>query len=73
MWRCENRTECRARIITNQDFDREINILGKRKRCTHDVETVKIKVKEVVRGIKRRADEQPNTAPSAIYRQDVSN
>lgn len=41
-------------------------------RHTHEVETVTIKVQEVVRAIKRRAVENLNAPPSEIFRAEVS-
>lgn len=38
----------------------------------HEASNIEVAVQEVVRAIKRRAEEHPNAPPSAIYQQEVS-
>lgn len=42
------------------------------KKHSHEANEVQIQVQEVVRSIKRRAEQHPNAPPSAIFRDEVS-
>lgn len=54
-------------MVTNRDVGERIEILARRRAHTHASERVRIRVQEVIRDIKRRAEELPNAAPSSIY------
>lgn len=71
-WRCIERYTCNATCTSNYNTDSGI-IVRQGKEHTHEIQTVEIEVQEVVRRIKRRAEEQPNEPPSAVYISQVSN
>lgn len=67
-WICSLKQVCNARCITNHDTQNEITVY----KCgehSHEDRKVDTQVREVMRGIKRRAEENPNQPPNAIFRE----
>lgn len=71
-WRCRERLECGGSVMTNFNVSAGIFIV-RGKAHTHEPDFADIRVKEIVRGIKRRAMDEPNAPPSSIFRDAVSN
>lgn len=70
-WRCVERAICNGTASTNFNVHNGIFImLGKPH--LHEPNYAEIRVKELVRGIKRRAEINPNAPPSSILRDEVS-
>lgn len=58
-------------MTTNYNVHRGI-ILKRGKVHTHESDQIEIAVQEVVRGIQRKARDQPNAPPSSIFRDEVA-
>lgn len=72
-WRCLERYTCNATCTTNYNIEAGIIVrLGKNPH-THEVRNVEIRVQEIVRSIKRRAETHPNAPPAAVFLSEVSN
>lgn len=69
-WRCEQRGVCNARVTTNADTERQIQVF-KEGIHTHEAREVEGKVRKIVEAIKRKATEEPNRPPSAIIREEI--
>ena len=71
-WRCVKRDICNARCVTNANIQGEIHVY-KAGRHEHETLPPEIEVREIVAGIKRRAQNHPNEPPLAIIREELQN
>lgn len=69
-WRCENRDICNARLVTNKNVNDHIHIY-KEGQHTHVENGAEVRAKQVVEGIKRRAEQHPNEPPACVIREEI--
>ncbi|PSN39509.1 hypothetical protein C0J52_21142 [Blattella germanica] len=70
-WRCENRSTCNARCITNVDLQNIIIYKINLAAHLHPPDGAAMQAKEVVQRIKQKASESPNEAPDEVMRQGM--
>lgn len=70
-WRCQQREICRGSLITNFNIQAGVIVQGGQ-RHSHEPDFIDMEVQEVVRSIKRKAADNPNLPPSAIFLSEVS-
>src|ERR1043166_6616176 len=62
---------CSGSCVTNYDVENNITIISEGQH-THESDRSSVRVQEVLRGLKRRAEEHPNQPPSAVVRDELS-
>lgn len=71
-WRCADRDNCSGSITSNFNVGRGHIIVQRGLAHTHEADHTEIRVQEVVRGIKRRAEQHPNEPPSRVFLEAVA-
>ncbi|KAE8740251.1 hypothetical protein FOCC_FOCC014235, partial [Frankliniella occidentalis] len=72
-WCCSERASCNARVHTNTDFgDLQLLQDGTNKHLGHIEDRRGVETRRVMQGVKRKAKENPNEAPTKLIRQAVA-
>ncbi|KAK3931052.1 Thyrotropin receptor [Frankliniella fusca] len=72
-WRCSECGSCNARVHTNIDFgDLQLLQDGTDKHLGHIEDHKGVETRRVMQGVKRKAEEHPNEAPTRLIRQAVA-